>query len=97
VRAVGGEPWGCHKPDTGGAVGKRGAGGALNTLHPSKTDIPLFSCGIIVLYVVVVAAFPTGGGTNDNGGKLKGFDSRFGMGMENCSLIFWTLAIWVSI
>jgi hypothetical protein len=93
VRAAGDEPWGCHNPGADGAGGIRGAGGALNTLHPSRTDISSFSCGAIVLVVVVVTAFPIGEDINDNGGNSKGFDSRFGMGIENCSLIFRTLAI----
>jgi hypothetical protein len=59
--------------------------------------LPLFSCDIIDLIVVVIAASSAGGGINDNGGKMKGLNSRFGMGIENCSLIFRTLAIWASI
>ena len=92
VRAVGGEPWGCHTPGAGRAGGTRGAGGALNTLGLSMM-LPLFSCEIIDLVVVVIAVSPAGGGTNDNGGKTKGLNSRFGMGIENCSLIFRTLVI----
>lgn len=96
VSAVGGELWGCHKPDTGTAVGMWGAGGALNTLGLSLKKFPLFSCGIVVFIVVVVTEFPAGGGIND-GGKAKGFGSKFGIGIANCSLIFRTLSIWASI
>jgi hypothetical protein len=57
----------------------------------------LFSCGIILLFVVVATAFPTDGVINDNGGESKGFISRFGTGIENCSLIALILAFWASI
>jgi hypothetical protein len=97
VRAVGDDPWGCHKPGTGRAGGIWGTGGALVTLRPSRTDIPLYSCGIVVSFVVVVTSFLMDGDIDDNGGKSKGFESRFGMGIENCSLIFRTLAICASI
>jgi hypothetical protein len=96
VRAVGGESWGCHTPGTGRAEGIRVAGAALKTLGLS-TMHPLFSCDSIDLFVAVVTVSLAGGGINDNGGKTKGFNSRFGMGIENCSLMFRTLAIWASI
>jgi hypothetical protein len=59
----------------------------------------LFSCGIIVLFVVGATAFkfPTDGAINDNGGGSKGPNSRFGTGIENCSLIALILAFWASI
>jgi hypothetical protein len=99
VRAVGGEPWisGCHKPGTGIAGGIRGARGASGALRSSKTYFFLFSCGIIVLFVVVAAAFPADGIINDNGGESKGLISKFGTGIENCSLIALILAFWASI
>jgi hypothetical protein len=70
---------------------------ALDTLHPSRTVLPLFSCGIVVLVVVVASASPTHGGINDNGGKSKGVQFEVWDGIENCLFIFWTLAIWASI
>jgi hypothetical protein len=42
VHAVGGEPWDCRKPGTSRAGGIRGAGDALDTMHPSRTDIAFF-------------------------------------------------------
>jgi hypothetical protein len=42
VRVVGGEHRDCREPGTGRASGIRGAGGALDTLHPSRTDVSLF-------------------------------------------------------
>ena len=74
----------------------RGAGGALGTLHSSKTYFFLLSCGI-VLFVLVATAFPADGFINDNGEGSKGFTSRFGTGIENCSLIAMILAFWASI
>jgi hypothetical protein len=47
--------------------------------------------------VVVPTAFPTDGVIDDNGGGSKGFNSRFGTGIENCSLIDMILAFWASI
>lgn len=67
---------------------------SLDTLCPSRIDLPLISRGIIILVVVVVTA---GGGINNNGRKSKGFNSRFGTRIENCSLIFRTLSIWASV
>ena len=55
-----------------------GSWGRAGYLAPIWTDLPLFSCGVIVLVVIVVIAFPTGGGINDKGGKSKGFNSRLG-------------------
>jgi len=49
------------------------------------------------LRVIVVTAFPTGEDINENDGKLKVFNSRFGIGTENRSLVFRTLVIWAPI
>ena len=55
----------------------------LDTLCPFWTDLPLFSCGVIILVIIIiVTAFPTGS-TNDNSGNSKASNSRVETEIEN--------------
>ena len=77
-------------------MGSRGCT-RYSTLCSSETYFLLFSCGIIVLFGVIVTTFPMDGVINNYSRVSKGFNSRFGMGIENSLLIAMILALYASI